>query len=372
MGADCSEVERLLRPLYAAVGSQEGWGPFLEQLCAATGSHAGTIAVFSAGGGGSLPAYVGAGQDVARTYEGRYAAENPWRTVTSSPGDVRVSDDLLPWNELRGTPFFRDFLRPIDVAHGVGLVGAITGGRTPSLTVLRSHRLGVYQGDELTMLERLAPHWLNASAIWARLDAAERPATDIRATLDHLSVGVFLLDGDGRLLQANAAGTEVLSDGLLHVRNGRVTTRQPPDRHGLSAAFQRVARSLGTPQAAVVLRDAHGRPAATVGVHRLSGPGSEAGVRLLVFVQPLWAARPGLAERLQETLGLTPAEARLAEALWRCRGNLGAAAGMLGVSAGTARNRMKVVLQKAGVASQAELLAVLQPLEGASGHRPSD
>jgi hypothetical protein len=359
MGIERSEVEGLLGPLYAAVGTQEGWTTFLERLCTATGSHAGTVAVFDAGGGGNLPAYVGAGQDVARLYEGRYASENPWRTSTASPGQVRVSDDLMPWHSLRTTDFYRHFLRPIDVAHGVGLVGAITGGRTPSLTVLRSSGAGVFAGTELNLLERLAPHWLNASALWARLDAVERPALDLRAALDRLSVGVLLLDGEGRLIQANAAGTEALSNGLLRVRNGRLTAQEPSDRPSLAAVLLRASRSPGTPQAAMVLRDAHGRPAATVGVHRLSGPGSEAGVRLLMFVQPLWAVRPGLAGRLQETLGLTPAEARLAEALWRCRGNLGAAAGMLGLSPGAARTRIKTVLGKAGVVSQTELMGLM-------------
>jgi PAS domain-containing protein len=361
MSAQGTEVETLLGPLYAALNHGEGWTPFLDGLCAATGSHAGTLAVFEDGGGGSLPAFVGAGEAVAQNYEGRYAAQNPWRTSSGLPGAVRVSDDLMPWRELRQTDFWQDFLRPLDVGHGVGVVGASDGGRTLSLTMLRSAKAGVYAGDDVRLLERLAPHWLNASRLWSRLETVERPTRDLRAALDRLAMGVWLIDQQGRLIQTNDAGEQLLARGLMCVRNGHLTAGQPSDRANFAAAILAVARAMDKPQSSVLLHDSAGRAVAAAGMHRLMGQGTKANTHLLVFVRHLAAAPRRLPAVLHEVLRLTPAETDLAIALYQYR-NLGRAAVALGIMPGAARTRMKTVLHKADVSNQAELLGVLEAL----------
>ncbi|WP_395680424.1 hypothetical protein [Dokdonella sp.] len=181
-----SAYDRILLTLYSRVAEADWATDLLGEITRATRSRsAAIVAVDLTRGRDSLPAFVGAEAASAVAYESRYAAHNPWRPPpgeAQGPGKLRVSDDVLSLSELKRTVFWDDFLRPMDVAHGVGLVGLHDRAHVASLTLLRDERRGPYRGAELALLGRLAPHWVVACQLRERLGLltdAERGLVDV-------------------------------------------------------------------------------------------------------------------------------------------------------------------------------------------------
>ena len=91
-------------------------------------------------------------------------------------------------------------------------------------------------------------------------------------------------------------------------------------------------------------------------------------VAILAFVP---SASPDFAPAVERGFGLTPAEGRLATALFTCE-TLEDAARLLGASAATLRERMRAILRKAGVPRRAALMAQITEIVAGDYSRPSD
>lgn len=366
--------DSLIRTLYGELAQSNEWAQeFLAALCRATGSHAGAVVLSDLNARrDSMPAFFGAQDASAVAYERRYAEHNPWRRAHASAprpaGSVLVSDDLVPYENLRESLFHRDFLRHLGLDHGVGLVGVSSPTHLGSLTLLRTHRRGAFGVDEVRFLSRIAGHWSNACQLRARLEGLEAEPP-FAAAFDRLATAVLLLGEDGAVLRVNAAADALLRTGdVLILRGKRVAARHGAARFALTRAIDAVlARSCAAAVELVPLHDATGFLVAQAAVHRLAArPHRAAGAAL--FVQRV-GGMPGTGvaeEALRKTYGLTAKEAAFTVRLADLR-NLGDAATEMGWSVGGARQRLKTVLAKTGAARQADLFALMRAMTMALG-----
>ncbi|MBL8297782.1 MAG: hypothetical protein JNN30_05470 [Rhodanobacteraceae bacterium] len=350
-------MERLIGDLFANLGETDWASAFLAGVCAETRSHAAAVLqVDVATRRQTLPAFFGQGADMALAFELTHAAGNPWRPADErqgpAAGSVVVPDDVLPLAGLRRTPFWRDFLRPMDVDHGAGIVGERTADRVVSLTLLRSARRGAYGADERAWLSQLGPHWANACRLRGRLTPADGHAWDAVQALDRLGTAVFCLDERGRCTRWNAAAEALLrSRTLLRLQGGRLTPVHPTHAS---------MHPVGPGPAALHERD--GRVAAHLAMHPLPGGGAFGSVRSVVFVEPIEAVHAGgVRHALATVYGLTPREAELAARL-ADGADLAEAAAAMGVTAGAARTRLKSVFGKTGVRHQGALVSTVRAL----------
>ena len=369
-----SAYDRILLLLYSRVAEAAWATEVLGEMVRATRSRsAAIVAVDLANARDSLPAFVGAEAASAVAYESRYAAHNPWRPPggeAQGVGNLRVSDDLLSLSALKRTVFWKDFLRPMDVAHGVGLVGMHDRAHVASITLLRDERRGPYRGAELALLGRLAPHWVVACQLRERLGLlidAERGLADV---LDGLATAVLLLDRHGQFVRANPSGDALLSAGeWLALRRGRPISRHGPEAL-LSRAITAAAAgpSAGAGRSVVRVVDAGGRTVAHAAAHSVSGGTHGGAVRVALFVQPIKATgSPGSLRRtLRDAYGLTEREAELACLLDGSR-SLDEVAETMGITPGSLRTRVKTVCGKLGTRGQTGLLLVVQSLRAALG-----
>lgn len=364
---------RLIHTLYADLNEPEWAQPFLEGLCRATGSHAGAVVVSDLRKRQDLmPAFCGAQTASALDYERRYAGHNPWRQAHAhSPrgaGSIVVSDDLVPFGELKRSLFWTDFLRHLDIDHGVGLVGVSSTQQLGSLTLLRSRALGAYGGSDLALLRQVSGHWANACVLRARLDRLNDQEQTLAAALDHVGLAVFLLDGAGALVRTNAAGDALLQDGeVLRLRRGCPTARHGPSALALARAIEAILAPNAQPSALVPLRDAAGRLAAQAGVHRLALGAAAGAIRAALLVQPLRPNRLGaLRDALRVVYGLTNREAQLATELHTGL-DLAEASAAVGITVEHARTRFKVLSQKLGVRSRGEALRLIAAMSSSLG-----
>ncbi|MBN8741081.1 MAG: hypothetical protein BGP24_20080 [Lysobacterales bacterium 69-70] len=365
--------DSLIRTLYGELAQSTDWAQeFLAGLCRATGSHAGAVVLSDLRARrDSMPAFFGAQDASAVAYERHYAEHNPWRRAHASAprpaGSVLVSDDLVPYRDLRESLFHRDFLRHLGLDHGVGLVGVSSPTHLGSLTLLRTHRRGAFGADEVRFLTRIAEHWSNACRLRARLEGLDGEPP-FAAAFDRLATAVLLLGEDGAVLRVNAAADALLRSGdVLLLRGKQVAARHGAARFTLARAIDAVlARSCAAVEL-VPLHDAAGILVAQAAVHRLAASPHRAACAAL-FVQYV-GGMPGTGaaeEALRKTYGLTVKEALFAVRLADLR-HLGDTAAEFGWTVGGARQRLKTILGKTGTARQADLFALMRAMAAALG-----
>lgn len=348
---------RLVGALFENLTEADWANAFLAGVCEATRSPAGAVLqVDVASRKQTLPAYFGQGHAMAVAFEQEHATRNPWRPVDESkgppPGSVVVPDDFLPLSSLRRTEFWADFLRPMDVDHGGGLIGFRSQERVVSLTLLRSAHAGPYDARERAWLHRVGPHWVNACRLRNRLAPADRNGSDAAHALEVLSTAVFFLDHAGQCTRWNAAADAILREGsLVRLRGGRLVAASPGSGSMILAAT-----------GPTVLRRKDGTAAGHAATHVLPTGAAFGGARAVVFVEPVRASRPvDVQQALHAAFGLTPREAELAARL-ADGADLAAVAEAMGISAGAARTRLKTVFGKTAARHQAGIAALVGSL----------
>jgi len=370
------DYDRLLHLLYGPL-AESGWATdFLEGLARATRSRsAAVVAVDLVARTDTLPAFVGAEAASAIAYEKQYGKQNPWRSPSGSraqaAGDLVVSDAVLPLDELKRTLFWSEFLRPMDVAHGLGMAGLHAEPRLASLTLLRDERRGPYAGHDLALARRLAPHWVNACRLREHLGLLTDTARGLGDVVDALSLAVFLLDHEGQLVRVNAAADELLTQGdLVALQRGRLIARQGRASVPLARAIESAATHplRGLNASAVPFTDAQGQVVAHAAAHPVTGGLRGRAARVALFVQRVGANSDGTAlpRALRNAYGLTAREAELACLLDGTR-DLADAAETMRITLGGARTRLKILCAKLGVRGQQSLLALIQSLRAAIG-----
>ena len=218
-----------------------------------------------------------------------------------------------------------------------------------------------FKGENLRLI---TPHLDRALRLQIRLNAAQLQADIISGALDHLTLGVVLVDRAGMPIWHNRRAHEIMAStgGLRITRNGLA---------GASPADTRVLRELIT---AAVCEGAQGLLALERGVESrrllliamplkpVGAPDLEAGGSLfacgVLFVNdPDQTAAP-TPESLRRAFGLTHREAQTAIAVARGQG-LRAAAESMGVALTTARSHLQQAFEKTGTSQQAELAALV-------------
>ena len=217
-------------------------------------------------------------------------------------------------------------------------------------------------------MRRVAPVGAQMDQLPHLIESIHRADTGARpwggASLEGVAkcrTAAFVVSGEGHLLHANSEGEKLLQDGsAIRVRHGKISTWRTTDADQLLALI-RAASLMGADAAqhdGVMLVPR--RKGIAVGVlvapFRTSIPGHPpAGA--IVFVRD--PAKVSLdRSTLQRLYGLTPAEARIADAL--ARGNsIEEIAAEQGIGCETVRKQVKGVLSKTGTHRQAQCVAMM-------------
>jgi DNA-binding CsgD family transcriptional regulator len=305
-----------------------------------------------------------------RSFDALYIApENPWMRVSRflhRPGVVRTTERLESFLKDPGvlyrSTYYHEWMKPQGFKHNMGNTLLSEHGLVANITLFRSPDMPAFDDAEVSAFERLSTHMTRSLQMSARLQPGLAGAAT--AALDAVPHAIALLDGQRRLLYANAA-----MEALLRQRQGLMLRGDA--LHAFDAA--------GEAALAALLADAHATDrCASRGLGPLTLPCTGQG-RLIVRAVPLGAGStsrlprraatlllasacrpresPSLVE-LRHLYGCTHAEARLVQSLLEGRG-LRDAAGSLGITYGTARAYLKVVFQKTGVHTQAQLVSTL-------------
>jgi PAS domain-containing protein len=294
-------------------------------------------------------------------YLAQFAGNNDWSTASRRlpVGTVAHTDELMTRARFQRSSLYQNFLA--HWGYGVALIGMLDRHGPDQLGLVLPGPLAHEPGDLAEAITLLMPHFQRAARISRRIQEADLRANAAASVLDASPYAVFALGPDMRLQLANAAGQQLIDlGGVLAVSMDRLIVSDRAAQAELVAMSHRRGRDHTF---SITLHDERDRPhlftALSVG-DRLTGEFDNvaAGASLMLIGGQRVSIGGELVAQIEQSFGLTAAEARLCAHL--CRGN-GLDGYMRDRSVGmhAARFVLKRVYAKTGATNQTELLAML-------------
>lgn len=297
-------------------------------------------------------------------YRDYFAEDDPWNAYAqSAPVGIAARDfEYCPRAEAEASTAFREYYTPRDCVHGMGATILKTQTGISVFAAVRGAAQGPFSDSEKALLQALVPHLQRATRLHGQLASMRAQMEILTGHLDRYRHPLLLVDGELRVLYANAAAREAatLRDGLCidhqrfqlapaDERMIRKMLRGFTDQRDREIRCMDVVRPSGKQSWRLVLMPVAESRALPLGV---SQPGA---IILIPGIDP--GPEPDLL-LLQKSFSLTPAEARVASKLIQGR-SLDEIAAETSNSIETVRTHVKRILSKTGTTRQGELIALL-------------
>lgn len=366
MASDQRTLE-LVGALYDCVLVPRGWPSALERIASLVGGINASISVQDPmQNAARFSTTWGVRDEAIALYNDIYAKLNP---VMTSGWYCEV-DEPISAARYAGTEayfasrFGREFLRPLGWGDAIGSHLMKVSNRYGILAVFGSWDRGAFDDDALTSIRRISPHVRRAVTIADLLDQRALQQDMLSATFDLLSVGIFLVDEDARIAQANQAGLAHLESRAALRRDGnRLSARDPKAAHELREAIAAATNSdaIKTPSTglSVAIVSADGRDLAAWvmpldgGVCReFAAPFS---AKAAVFVRELGDTSAFAGELFVKRYGITPAECRVLTMLVQGM-SIAEASDALGLAEPTVKTHLSRLFEKTRTGGQSELM----------------
>jgi DNA-binding CsgD family transcriptional regulator/PAS domain-containing protein len=340
----------------------------LDKIASFTGGHSGgLLSKHSLSKSESLYCYIGADPDSLRVYSESYPKLDP---TADSPcfavEQVVSATDLVPHEEFRRGRFYREWARPhgwVDVASAVIEKSATS---CTFLSVVRHEANGLVDAEMRRRMALVVPHVRRALLVGKTINLKQAQTVCFSDILDGLSAGMILVDADGRIVHANAAGNAILETAdVLRTFRGRLVASDAK----INTALREILLAADAGDAVLGVRGialpltahdgeryvAHVLPL-TSGARRVACLAYNAVVALFVRKAALEAFSPP--EVIGEMYKLTPTELRVLLAIVDVGGAPEVAAA-LGVAVTTIRTHLSRLFEKTGVTRQADLVKLV-------------
>jgi DNA-binding CsgD family transcriptional regulator/PAS domain-containing protein len=306
--------------------------------------------------------------DYDRLFLNEYYKINPFggRFSAAEVGRLVGIGDVMDLDEYRASRFFCEWSRP----QGVADIKILWLDRsTTTYAALVAYR---YEGNALPDEEigrralLIGQHLRRAAVVGHALEHKTAEAATLADTLDGLRAAVLLVDADGRVVHANAAGEIMLRSGLaLRSVSGRlaaVDARASPALLEAIAAAKGGDTAVGRRGIAVTLdaRDGERYVAHTLpltSAERRGAQGLRGAVAALVVRKATVELRP-IPEAIARAFNLTPTELRVLLAIVET-GGVAETAEALGVSQATVRTHLHHLFGKTETRRQADLVKLV-------------
>lgn len=362
-------VSELIGLIYDAAADPRFWATFLEKLArelSATGTN--IIVQDLRSQEFSIASAIGTDPTYQRAYENHYKRTNVYLTHGNhllQSGKAYPSHVLCPDEVALRSEFFNDWIAPQKQRYGmmgvifreksvVSMLGAIRGKKSIS-----------FGEDQVALVRLLIPHLQRAVVLHRRIKELERQKAAASSALNRWSVGVILLDSQGRILLMNRKAEEIVdqNDGFVTGREGlrsSLAVETSLLRRLTRGAIQNGLGSFPPGGALCISRPSLKRPFNLLITpacnHKYLIPDNDAAA--VVFVTDPEMQDLVIADVLRQLYHLTPAEATLGALLFEGK-DLKGAAEALGVRMSTAKTHLQKVFDKTGTKRQAELVQML-------------
>jgi DNA-binding CsgD family transcriptional regulator/PAS domain-containing protein len=368
-----SDVLRIVGLIYDAAANPSLWPDVLKAILPLGEFNAGTVHFqdlqsHSVGWVSS----VNLSADYEESYAQYFASVNPWLRSKHllAKGRVNVRAMAMTDPEMAATEFWNDWARHLGLFDFVAGILEESGTQTGAITLFRPKGVEPCGEPELALMKLLTPHVIRATELHRRIVHLERQNATLSHVLDHLSLGIVIVDAGARVCVANQAAERMLmeNDGLS-VRGGTLCVAQPREQQRLSAAVASAAAVASEKGLQAASRLGIWRPSLKPPYSVLVSParpqlfaGFERPAAALFITDPA-VAPVSVRDLLVSLYGLTPAEASLAECLAQ-GSTLRGAAETNGVSHNTVKSQLQQVFNKTDTHRQPDLVRLVSALAG--------
>jgi len=360
---DPGRGEALLDAAYEAPFHADGWEPFLRELSQQLQVAALGISARAEDGSWVEQTWLGLDPAYERAYVEHFHRLDPWAIGgRSAPtGICALGSTFVPDDVFQRSEFYQDLCVPYGLTDFLGaIVDRSLDGVMVSLGLIRSPSIARFDEEDRSALSELVPHL-------RRVEGLRRAAVQARRVgggdaLDALTIPVFVVDDECRVKRVNRAAEAILAecDGLqMEAGLLRASHRADTDRLRLAVLAALRELTVGDSTRSFTVRRPSERPSDAVIVVADRRDGRLTGLANVFVLRP-----DGLlpsAALLRRTYGLTPAEARLAEAMGAGLSPKEVAA-RHDVSWNTVRTQLRSVFAKTGTDRQATLVRLLVSL----------
>jgi DNA-binding CsgD family transcriptional regulator len=353
-------IPRIIEELYAGTLDDAAWHRALVSVADLVGASGALLFAFNPATGAVLrdeshrvdPNAVSA---YANHWTFQDCRREPFLSV---PVGIVVTERLLDIPNLERSPFYNEFLLPVDLPHVMPAWLRKTPEKAVCISFQGNRRHGAFDRSEVrTLQQQLLPHIARALEIRDRLETAQVRTASLVHSLERFNCGVVVLDRTDRILETNSIAEQLLrtGEGVRRTSSGCLKLREPAE-----SQLQNWLKS-GVP------------PAKSEGLLCVQRPGT---TPLSLLLTPLpsssstWLSHDprwlvllfdparrisACAKLLERDLGVSTRESEVAARLFE---GLSPAdiAHQLRVSPETVRTQLKSIFRKTGTLSQAELL----------------
>jgi DNA-binding CsgD family transcriptional regulator/PAS domain-containing protein len=281
-------------------------------------------------------------------------------------GQIVSAPDLVPYDEFRQGRFFHEWMSPQDWTDAATAVLDKSALSFSFLMIFRTQASGMVDEDMRQRMALVVPHVRRAVLIGRAMDHKTALASAFAETLDGISAGMFLVDGKGRIVHANASGQALLEQrSVLRAGDGKVGAVAADADQELKQSLASASggdAAVGVKGIAVPLtaRDggrhvAHVLPL-TSGERRQTAAGCAAVAAL--FVHKAELATPSRPETIARLYKLTPTELRVLLTVAKV-GGVPEIAEELGIGEATVKTHLHRLFAKTGTTRQAELIKLV-------------
>ncbi|MPS27360.1 MAG: hypothetical protein E2576_23455 [Alcaligenaceae bacterium] len=278
-------------------------------------------------------------------------------------GSFILDHEHLDSRQMSRSAVYSDFLHGLDLRHTLCLLLRDDGETRDYLGIMRPADHRPYGEHERALIEIVMPDMVRAARLRARMMQLQRAALLGRAALDGLPRGVAVVDARGRVEYANARAEQYIrTSPWLNAKGGILGMRDPSTQRRLQAAL---SLACSAEKKADLFPTGGPLPPDWITVLPLDTLHVLAGLRdtplaLVIFSGPA-DSLPLDTQLMTQALGITPAEARLAQALATGQ-TIKTFAAAQAISPETARSHLKSLFRKTGCRRQVELVQLIRTL----------
>ena len=363
--ADPAALSHLVSAIYDASLDPDLWPQIVERTSCFVGGFSACISIQ---GQVAELSGVHAFGDIPDQFYGRLYAEtyhrlDPRDWSLLNVGAVKGNAAFLPLQDFYQTRFYREWMQP----QGIGDNPICVLDRTDAGSAAFGVFVTASEGDEnervVERMRLITPHLRRAVLITRSMQLRKAEATALADTLDGLAAAVILLDGDRRVVHANASGQSLLAQrSPLHAVNSKITANCAEDQRSLNECLAAAGKGCAVGGETIAVK---GRENKRYLIHVLpltSSARKRAGNMFravaAVFVHEITPPAPSGARLIAEQYKLTPGEVRVLLAIVDC-GGIRETAEALGIAETTVKTHLQRVFSKTDCSRQAELVKLI-------------
>ena len=361
-----TEFSALVETFYAAAMEPEQWRKVPAQLAGYFGSESAAVQVRESDFSRITLRTTTANYDL--TAEREYRAyfhkldpfANAWNAI-GTPGAF-VGHELVDPEEFGKSEIYNDYCYRLGIFHTLG-AGVNLGADAKLLVgIHRPMERDDFAAADRKCLKLALPHLTRAAQMHMLLGAVDLQRRLAYEMFETLAVAALLVDAAGRVMYANQAAERLLTSGDgLRLSQGRLAALDIKEEKSLLQAVNTAARIAGGDAAPAIdalrVRRIRKSPLSVLVVpfcnHDSVDISSDA--LAIVFANEPESRYPPATPALTALYRLTPAEARLLEALLQGE-RIADYAAKVGISTNTANTQLKQLFVKTGTSRQADLV----------------